>query len=127
MRKWIAYLLLFFYCFSNTELHELGRLSAFFSHFKEHQQKDSSISLLEFIRIHYFNGNKVDDDYQKDQQLPFKTADCANAAPSHVIPVPEAFVLQTVEIFIPRSVPAYDQSTLPACYPTDIWQPPKSC
>ena len=127
MRKWIAYLLLFFYCFSNTELHELVRLSVFIAHFEEHQQKDSGTTLLSFIEMHYFSGNKVDDDYQKDQQLPFKAIDCGNAGPSLTIPVPEIFVLRPVDFFIPRSMPAYDQSALPSCYATDIWQPPKSC
>ena len=127
MRKRIAYLLLFTYCLANTELHELARMGAFVAHFQEHKQQKPSTTLIKFIKIHYFSGNIFDSDYQKDQQLPFKTVDCVNAVSFQIPPAPVQFILRPPEIFIPRQLPDYDQSALPSGYLSDIWQPPKFC
>ncbi len=71
MRRFVASFLLFMYLFANTELHELVKVRMFLTHFAEHQKEDSAMTLFAFIKIHYFNGNLVDADHDKDMQLPF--------------------------------------------------------
>jgi hypothetical protein len=127
MRKVTAYLFLFVYLFANTELHELAKVGAFVAHFAEHQKENKDITLTEFIEIHYFSGNVIDDDYEQDMKLPFKTTDCNNFSPTHTIPQPVYFTFQPAIFIELAGLPLYDQSVLPASHLADIWQPPKAC
>jgi hypothetical protein len=45
-------------------------------HYTEHKAGDPSISFLDFISIHYTGIFEKDADYQRDQQLPFRTTEC---------------------------------------------------
>jgi hypothetical protein len=127
MHKVAAYLFLFVYLFANTELHELVKLDAFVAHYAEHRQENKDITLIDFIVIHYFSGNIVDDDYSKDMQLPFKNVDCNNFIPSITFALPEFLDLKTCATVKSDMLPIYDQSMLPSSHLSDIWQPPKSC
>ena len=127
MRRAIASFFLLIYLFSGTELHELVKISAFVSHYAEHKQEDATLNLFAFVKIHYFNGNIIDDDYLEDMQLPFKTADCSHSSLSHVIPLPITIELPVPDAFHPGKLPHYDQSMLPSAHMADIWQPPKAC
>lgn len=127
MRRFTALFFLVVYLFANTELHEFVKLGAFATHFIEHQKEDKDLTLLGFIKIHYFSGNVIDEDYQQDMKLPFKTIDCGNFIPTHTIPVPACFSLMAVSLIAPTRLPLYDQSALPSSHFADIWQPPKAC
>ena len=115
-------------CFSaiitaGTELHQLLKLPVLLHHFAEHKQEDKNISLFSFIIMHYFKGNPVDKDYDKDMQLPFKTADCTPLI-SIAVP-PQNITTERPEFFIKHSYPAIkNNNILPSCT-SDIWQPPK--
>lgn len=127
MRRFIASFFLFAYLFANTELHELVKISAFISHYAEHQKEDRDLTLFKFIKIHYFSGNPIDDDYAKDMQLPFKDTDCNNSGATHTLPFPEYFALNPGVVIESAGLPLYDQSALPLSHLADIWQPPKAC
>jgi len=127
MRSLAASFLLFTYLFANTELHELAKIGAFIEHYAQHQKEDKDLNLLDFIVIHYFSGNIVDDDYAEDIQFPFKTADCSNSIPTVTIPLPEFFDFNPSVLIKSRALPPYDQSVLPTSHLDDIWQPPKAC
>lgn len=127
MRRITAVFFLLIYLFANTELHELAKISAFITHYREHQGEDKDITLVKFIKIHYFNGNLVDDDHDKDMQLPFKVVDCSISGATHIIPLPFGFVIYPNDAFEIGRLPIYDQSALPALHLSDIWQPPKVC
>jgi hypothetical protein len=127
MRQCTAIFLLSIFLFSNTEIRELGKIGAFVGHFQEHRAINPDISLLEFIHLHYFNGNVHDEDYARDMQLPFKVIDCA--APTFVCTIPLAaeLILAPVPAEAKSSIRPADQSSFLSSYPSDIWQPPKSC
>lgn len=127
MRRFAASLLLFTYLFANTELHELAKIGAFIEHYAQHKTEDASLSLFNFIIIHYFSGNVVDADYAQDNQLPFKATDCSNAIPSIPITLPDFADLPYPEQIESSALPIYDQSMLPSQHLSDIWQPPKAC
>jgi len=128
MRRLIASLFLFVYLFANTELHELVKIGAFVMHYQEHLSEDKDLTLVKFVNIHYFNGDLVDEDHDKDMQLPFKVADCNHAVPFHTIPWPQGFfVLFPGDSIESIALPLYDQTALPSSHSADIWQPPKSC
>ncbi len=127
MRRITAYVFLLLYLFASTELHELVKVGAFISHYAEHRMEDKHLTLLDFINIHYFNGNVIDDDYAKDMQLPFKTADCCQSGASYILPLPAVIALPVLDPFHSGKLPRYDQSMLPSAHTADIWQPPKAC
>jgi hypothetical protein len=58
------------------EGHQLMRIPYLVKHFKVHQQNDPDMAFAKFIKIHYLQPIQVDDDFQQDQQLPFRTIDC---------------------------------------------------
>ena len=76
MRKGIALSFLLISMFSHTELHQFLKIPVLFEHFSEHRQQDPSITFFQFIRLHY-EKIVIDDDYQRDQQLPFRDTECA--------------------------------------------------
>jgi hypothetical protein len=77
MRKAATYLLIAFYSLTLTEFHQLLKIPALVEHYVEHHQEDPSLSLLSFLKMHYPGKFLVDDDYSKDQQLPFRSSDCS--------------------------------------------------
>jgi hypothetical protein len=127
MRKGTAIFFLSIFLFSNTEVHELGKIGAFINHYQEHRSADPAITLLEFIHIHYFNGNIHDEDYDRDMQLPFKVIDCA--APGIVFTLPSDVVLALTPPFptLKNKACFSNQPAFQSSHLSDIWQPPKSC
>jgi hypothetical protein len=127
LKNCITILFLAGYLFSVTEAHQLLKLPVVFQHFSEHQQEDKNISLLQFLAMHYLHGSPKDKDYDRDMQLPFKTAgDC-------LATITPAFVPVTVELNLEQPVIILQQVNIvkPAqfilsTYLSNIWQPPKS-
>jgi hypothetical protein len=64
---------------TQTELHQLFKLPILVEHFKEHQALNRDITVLYFLKEHYICHTEIDNDYQRDMQLPFKTTDFVNA------------------------------------------------
>lgn len=127
MRKATALFMLAVFLFSNTELHELGKVRAFIGHFREHRAADPEISVLGFIQLHYFNGGVRDEDYDRDMQLPFKAIDCTVSGavftlPQHIPWTPQPPVQTGRHVLLPIT-PQYT----PSAHLSTIWQPPKSC
>lgn len=57
-----------------TELHQFLKLPSLLNHFRHHRMQDPSISLLEFLKIHYTtNQHPADNDDNEDNELPFKS------------------------------------------------------
>ncbi|MCX6316839.1 MAG: hypothetical protein NTW29_06090 [Bacteroidetes bacterium] len=71
-RKFTIFISLLF-LISSTELHEFARLPRLFLHYIHHQQEDPSLTLGDFIELHYRINHPVDNDDSEDQQLPFKS------------------------------------------------------
>lgn len=74
MKKIAAIFLLSLYIFGSTDACQLLKLPKFIAHFRTHRQQNESLTLAAFLQIHYNNGPLViDDDFDQDMQLPFKT------------------------------------------------------
>jgi hypothetical protein len=109
---------------SFSELPQLLKMPVFIAHYHEHQVRDAGTTVWGFIKEHYQGKFIVDDDFQRDNQLPFRTAN---------------FVLNTTVIFappvpieLPESVSIYkkeftlsnDSDNLFSSL-QDIFQPPR--
>lgn len=111
----------------NFEGHELLKLPTLVMHFIEHKSENKNITISEFIRIHYLQGNAMDKDRDRDMQLPFKSAGTCLPATSF------AFVTHAIPEFSFQSFPVVMniisvtevtfQSFQSLC---NIWQPPKA-
>lgn len=124
MRKAGAISFLLIYLVANTELHQFMRLPVFFTHYLEHKQENSHISLLEFVVIHYLDTKTPD--YKRDQQLPFKNAKCPEVSISIALP-PEVLPDTTIRSFSmsPRSV-TFESPFIASSFLFTIWQPPRA-
>lgn len=75
MKKVLLYLVLFMVMSEATELDQLAKLPILFQHFAEHQERDRSVSLMQFLSMHYWGDDLNDNDNDRDMQLPFKKLD----------------------------------------------------
>lgn len=128
MKKIIALTFLSMYLISTTELHQFLKLPVLVEHFSEHKQKDTSLTLWNFLCMHYANGNTKDSDYEKDSKLPFKTIDNCNSS-NHITLLPEqkfcfnSILISTEKKVLNKFYPLFTNST----FLKSIWQPPKFC
>lgn len=126
LKRLLTILLLLIFLTSGTELYQLFKLPFLVEHYLKHKEQDRSISLFDFLALHYKGGIKYDEDYDSDMKLPFKT--CCHGESSVInavvpqyktpLPVKVCFVLKN-EFYLSNV------SYLPSSYLAAIWQPPK--
>lgn len=127
MKKAIGYILLFAFLATGTEFYQLAKLPVLFSHFSEHQAEDENISLSEFLQMHFFDPIKIDHDYGRDIQLPYKNHECSQHADFLKIYTRKTHSDQYQLFFKCTdsfSIPSTAQLPTRSCF-TDIWNPPK--
>ncbi len=111
---------------SHSELHQLLRIPVLFEHFQEHRKEDPAITFLQFIKLHY-DKIVVDDDYQRDQQLPFRDASCSATATGLIIDIPPQHIKiekQDYRFDADKVIPIATVLYLHLCTST-IFQPPR--
>ena len=86
MRKWCLYIPFAVFFLSTTSLSQLFKLPVLVAHYMEHQQIDRSISILDFLSMHYWGQDINDNDQDRDMQLPFKASEQNTNAQVVVIP-----------------------------------------
>ncbi len=126
-RKAIPFFLLSIYLVGSTELHQLLRLPVFFEHYQEHKELNVHIGLIDFIAIHYFNGNARTPDYARDQQLPFKNDKCPEATISIALP-PDDLAETPVQVRRggSRNDVLFKSVFNGTTFHFSIWQPPRA-
>lgn len=108
-----------------TEFRQLFKLNSFIEHYKEHKAEDPSLSMLDFLDIHYGHGNVLDDDYEKDMKLPFKTTN-SDFASSQWISTFQIMICPTFDLEYKESQSFTSKSmVLFPSYLSAIWQPPR--
>ena len=111
---------------SQTPLQQVLRIPLLISHFQEHNSIQNNISFIEFIRIHYLSGHPVDDDFDRDEQLPFRSADIVVLTGAVVIPpLAEPGIINT--FYRESHYQVMDQNSAAFLHSADIWQPPRTC
>lgn len=111
---------------SFAEFHNLLKIPVLFQHFKEHRQLNPSISFWSFIKIHYQYPPVVDDDYQRDRQLPFRDADCCLVTSTNVCVCQQFLVGIAKPADDIREFHLYNEINKPQFHSFDIFQPPRS-
>lgn len=127
VKKCIAIFFTAVFILGTTEAHQLFRLPLLVSHYITHTQEDKSISVLQFLSMHYSGEIVYDADYEQDMQLPFKQTSDAFlffvAVAAMVLP----FTLLYKEphfswLSVKRAVDKFLQTHL---FTSFFWQPPR--
>ncbi len=124
MKRFPAILLLLVLAFHQTELHQILKLPILVEHYYEHREWDKDITLFEFLKEHYLH-DKIDADYQRDMQLPFKSDHCMLASSPLVVPEGVSFrnpIPETVDFTFPK----IERNLKPSGFLEDIFRPPKT-
>lgn len=111
-----------------TQLKELVKLPILISHFIKHQQEDHKISIFEFIKMHYANGDPHDEDYHEDMKLPFKTNTTSISGFDLIVfnVTPLIHFEQPINYFSSQKI-ILNTSMFQFELYDSVWQPPKSC
>jgi hypothetical protein len=124
VKKAAVALLTALFFISNTEFHELLKIPILITHYQEHKSETPGLTLAQFLSSHYTNNNTKDNDYTRDSQLPFKTAE-------HLSTSITVFLSHfDVKLPVPHfnnnvDLPFYRASFVSFPLLSNIWQPPK--
>jgi|YelNatPaOPRAMG01_1025707.scaffolds.fasta_scaffold01282_10 hypothetical protein len=126
--KRVATIALFcIFLFGSTEAYQLLKLPLLMEHYLQHRSENPEISFISFLKLHYNKKLIIDDDWQQDQQLPFKTQQSANAFMFGFVSMPSKPISVQV-LVIPYSQKTFRIETQHAYSFTllqDIFQPPR--
>lgn len=126
MRPAIATFLLIVFLLSSTQFNQLLKLPKLVEHYLEHKSENKTLSVWQFLYLHYGQGEVHDKDYEEDMKLPFKTQSVCNTQgivhkPGSLVFKAPAFVLAG------KKINAYDVTEFIATNTMDnIWRPPQS-
>lgn len=116
------------YLISSTEINQLLKLPLFVNHFIEHKNRDAQLSLLDFIEMHYANGDVKDADYDEDMKLPFKThTTCSVNSIFYFTSNNFAELAIKPQNSEEKSYVNCHEAFLTSYCVSSIWQPPKFC
>lgn len=116
------------YLFTATNLSEFLKLPLLVEHYIEHKDLNKNLGFIDFMAIHYFSKTVIDDDYEKDVKLPFKSNNtCCNCNISHIY-IFQYNKVDIQEIFHEVTINTYyifkDDFSVSQNHKS-IWQPPK--
>ena len=111
-----------------TEVYQLYKLPAFFTHLQDHRQQNANITLFDYLTLHYAgNPTDTDNDAADDNRLPFKQHELPGLSNWSLVPLPS---FCSLHIPVPnlqnRKLWQYEQPFLPSGYTHRVWQPPKA-
>ena len=121
MKRLCAVCLLFIFSMNLLEAHQLVKLPAFIHHFQEHKVSNKSLTIWEFLDLHYANPSKdtPDSDHGK---LPFKSHNCHHVSMAMEMMNSQSMSSHTMSL-------SFKASALVNHYRFDqgkaIWQPPQ--
>jgi hypothetical protein len=122
MKKLSAIFFLFLFI-SITELKELYRVPLLIEHFMKHKNENGSMSMIDFLKLHYVGEKQNDNDDQEDQQLPFKTV--YENTGSSFFSGEHYFITGTI---VSQKVPFYNNiysAKVPVNFGNSLFRPPR--
>jgi hypothetical protein len=124
VKRTLAFILLNIYLFSFSELHQFLKIPILVQHFVEHRALEPGTTFWGFMKEHYQGKFEMDEDYQRDNQLPFRTADCiSNSFVAYEIPA--TIEIQPQEFEERAEFVIINENEIPHRATTDIFQPPR--
>ena len=123
MRSPILIILASLFILTGTELHQFLRISFLVAHFRDHRQENASITLLQFLKLHYSANHPDDNDDSEDDTLPFKSA--GNISHLDIPVVSFKDVPGTPYFFSARSFNARHGDGIPCHRAFSVFHPPR--
>ncbi len=124
MRRLIAFIFLFSFLFSGTEMHELFKIPHLLAHYIEHSSESKEISLLDFIKEHYNGAENLHHDTHKDKGcLPFQGKEHINPMNTLILSNTIIMVFQKSILQENKVISFYKSSV--SSFHGSVWQPPK--
>jgi len=113
-----------FFILSTTELHQFLKLPVLLKHFQVHKKQDKSLSLLDFLVLHYSQDHPIDNDDSDDNQLPFKNFEAIYHVDITIIP----FRYETEELLSasPEIIRPYHPEGVPCGRSYTVFHPPQA-
>lgn len=128
MIRSISIFFLLLHLLTSTELCQVLRIPVLINHYTEHRSLNTGITFFMFLKMHYFNGDPRDSDYDRDMQLPFKTSANSfvlNLNLSHPV-VPQNFLSILTSDNLPSDYTDYFSCWIPCGHLKAIFQPPRA-
>lgn len=126
MKKPVAIFFLSIYAFSFVEFHQFLRIPVLIEHFAEHRQLDPGMSFISFIKEHYVGEIVVDEDFHRDNELPFRQAQYCISTGTITYECPEtAIEIASNTKDISRHFIFYIEDKHSLLSAADIFQPPR--
>ena len=126
-RRMLVVSLIGLYAVAYTPAVEFFKMPVLLAHYQEHRQENASISLLGFLKLHYFSGHDGNTDVNKHQQLPFKTGECTLASLSvPALPLTERCMPDVPAVINVPVIFAEHSDDFSSSYLSCIWQPPRA-
>ncbi len=110
---------------SFSELPQILKVPVLVQHFLEHRSADPGITFWAFIKEHYQGKIELDEDYKRDNELPFRTTNIITNTivffdPPTIVDVPGSVPE------IKQEFPLFNDTNNPISSPGDIFQPPRA-
>jgi hypothetical protein len=126
VRKWCLYIPFAVFFLSTTSLSQLFKLPVLVAHYMEHQQLDRSISILDFLSMHYWGQDSDDNDQDRDMQLPFKTIEQNSNAQVVVMPSCQITIEKPL-VTGNTTQPVFSDADLTKPALAGLFRPPRAC
>ncbi|UCJ08282.1 hypothetical protein KTO58_03600 [Chitinophaga pendula] len=106
-------------------LNQLLKCPMLFVHYHEHQQRNASIGVMEFLCIHYWGHDIDDNDDDRDIKLPYKSVDVHAFQHSYVPLARTITVKQQTNSPVIIHYPVLKDQYLPEPALSSLFRPPK--
>jgi hypothetical protein len=104
-------------------LGQVCKLPIFFSHFKEHKERDKKVTLLDFLSMHYWGKDIDDNDQETDMKLPFKDFS-NNTVQQPFCPLLKTFTLKSFSYSHKKDFQVRKENLLPDPILSSLLRPP---
>lgn len=125
MRKTVAILFSAIYLLGATEASQLLKLPVLVQHYYEHKAGNASVTLLNFLHMHYMGNDDDNSDNMRDRELPFKTMDDCCMIAFNSLPPQKLQVVQIESYEIQQEFTLLNDASHFFISLEDIFQPPR--
>ena len=114
------------YFFGATEASQLLKLPVLVQHYYEHKAGNASVTLVQFLHMHYMGHDENDADNLRDMQLPFKTMDDCCMIAYNSLPPQKIQLSEIAEHEMQQEFTLLNDAAPFSISVEDIFQPPRT-
>ena len=108
---------------NSLSLQQVLKLPVLVAHFFEHQQRGYSITVMEYLSMHYWGQDIDDNDHDRDMQLPFKKVDASQSSMTFF--VPSTFDVVSLDFPVKISYAFPESDDISSSHLGSLFRPPR--